>query len=233
MQMPREMIEIFVGLIGGLITFFFMRGLQNKKQKELEKDIYKLELDIKNKEKNDKESKGWLNFIQDQMQQQLTPIRELIESKIDFVGIRVDKLESMMRKISTKIPHFKEPNGHRKALILEDEVMMSEMLTMYLEEKLDVYVVRVSNAKEGVEKIKQYKDKPFDFVLADVNLKGDKADDFINYCIENNLMQDNINGLRIVLYSGESDVGKNKWRLPYLEKPFQLKQLKNKVMNYI
>ncbi len=231
MDLSLEAQKWIAGAIGLALMYFFMRGVKSKEEKKNKAKITVLEAKVANDE--NETQKSWFEFFTTQLSVNLGPITGNITKIIERLDIgdkRFDKLENITRQISIKIPQFIETNG-TKALILEDDVMAADMITLALE-KHKIYTVRVESSKEAIYKVNQYSDKPFDMAIADLNLKGDMADDFINYCISNNILTSN-KGLKILLYSGLSDVKNNKWGLPYLEKPFDVEALYKKVEVFI
>lgn len=222
------------------------RKLNNKKVKELEKKLLEVEVSQKYQAKEDEKAKNWLGFVREQVELSVSSVRavldekfkflnkdvEIIKNRLDEGDRRFDKLEATVGQIASKIPMFKEPNGHSKALLIEDDILNANLITQVLED-LGILVVRVNSSKDAILKINQYHEKPFDFALADKNLNGDLADVFINYCVDNNLLLGTDNLLKIIIYSGSTDVVDNKWGLPYLEKPFNRNDLQEKVKKYL
>lgn len=238
-----EILKVIGALLLVAGAWLINRRLNNKEVTTLKRKLMEIEVKQKNQATEDDKAKNWLGFVREQIGFSTKAITSVFETKtgvivkeinnrLDEGDKRFDKIESNIRQIGNKIPMYKEPNGHKKVLLIEDDLMNADLITVFLEE-LDVFVVRVNNSHNAILKVNQYYKKPFDLAIADKRLKGDLADVFIDHCINNSLLIDGNNKLKIILYSGCEDVKNNKWGLEYLEKPFNREHLQEKVKVYL
>jgi len=147
--------------------------------------------------------------------------------RLDNHEIRLSNIELQQNKSNTPRNIIK-----KNCLLIEDEIIMSEMLTTHLSRLYDV-----TTTNDPEEAVKILKSKKFDFALCDIYLDGKSGLKFWHYCYKNNRLLNVKNGnkkLKIILYSGKEP---NKLpALPphaeFLHKPFQWNELELKI-NYL
>ena len=146
---------------------------------------------------------------------------------------RIDNHEIRLTNIELQHKSFnKQPINKKRCILLEDEMIMTEMLTNHLSEQ---YLITATDDPEKA--INMLKKNNFDFALCDIYLNNDSGLKFWYYCLKNNKLLNRNNGnqkLKIILYSGKEP---NKLpALPphaeFLQKPFQWDELELKI-NYI
>jgi DNA-binding NtrC family response regulator len=118
----------------------------------------------------------------------------------------------------------------KRLLIVDDEETLTfSLYQSFILAKQNYEVVTASNAEEAIERLKE---KEFDLVVSDISMPGMSGLDLLGYIKKNS---PNTEVIIMTAYGSDDkrDEAMSKGAAGYIEKPFEIREVKQMVMNIL